>query len=159
MPYIFFYASIIGVWVLFLICLKFRPLHINSITIGIASIAYSLVFDITLGNRLGLFHYITPGESTMYMVLGAIFIYSGLNIIYTMFLPEKVRPALIYTAVWVAAMLVFEYGSLLARTIVFTGWTIFPWSVITYLFTYLWINLLFRYLEKNCRVTGNYNRA
>ena len=115
---------------------------------GIATIAYSMVYDITFGDRLGLYYYITPEESTLYILLGALFIYTPLNIVYVVFLPESLRKILIYTAIWIAAMILFEYANLLTRSIVFTGWRPIPWSIVTYAVTYTWIILFYKYLQR-----------
>lgn len=116
--------------------------------IGIASIAYSLVYEIIFGERLDLYYYITPRESTLFILLGALFIYTPLNIIYTVFLPEKPKKILIYTVIWTAAMVILEFASLYTRSIVLTGWKPIPWSIVTYAFTYLWIVLFYKYLQR-----------
>jgi hypothetical protein len=118
--------------------------------IGIASVAFSLIVDITFGDYFGLYHYINPQASVIYMVGSAIFIYPLINIIYTLFLPESLNRLFIYTTIWIGAMLVFEYLSVYFRTIVFTGWRPFPWSLIIYIATFLWINVFYKYIEKNC---------
>ncbi|HQL36058.1 MAG TPA: hypothetical protein PLG67_05620, partial [Bacillota bacterium] len=64
------------------------------------------------------------------------------------FLPERIKPAVVYTFIWIILLLAFEILSLYARTIVFTGWRIVPWSIVTYIFTFVWVNLLFRYQKK-----------
>jgi len=72
---------------------------------------------------------------------------------YTMFLPKDKKAVLGYTIAWMAAMMIFEYFSVMFGTVVFTGWTPFPWSVVTYVVTYLWVYLTYRYLSKK-RLTG-----
>jgi len=63
-----------------------------------------------------------------------------------MFLPKKHKNALVYTAGWIVALLLFEYASLLTKTIVFTGWKPFPWSIVTYIVAYAWIYFFYRFL-------------
>jgi hypothetical protein len=75
-------------------------------------------------------------------------LYPVIDVIYTFFLPERAYPTIIYTAAWTACMLVFEFASFYTRTVVLTGWKVFPWSIITYIITFAWINLLFRSLKK-----------
>jgi hypothetical protein len=148
MENIFFNISLIVVLLLILITALFKRIKPASMITGIASIAYSLVFDIVFGELLGLYYYISPEKSMLYILFGAIFIYTPLNIIYTVFAPEGIKQLLAYTAVWTVVMLAFEYASLLTRTIIFTGWRMFPWSVVTYIATYTWINLFYRYLKR-----------
>lgn len=149
MPYIFFYVSIILVWVIFAICSYFKPVGFRSLIIGVCTIVYSLTYDILLGSYYGLYYYIEPGSSNLYIVISGVFLYPVLNILYSSFMPEKADSTAVYTLIWIGAMLVFEYLALLAKTIVFTGWRPFPWSVITYIATYLWIYVLKRYLTGN----------
>jgi hypothetical protein len=128
--------------------LLIKKLNLASIIIGFTTIGYSLTNDILFGDRLKLFYYISPDKSTFYMVLSAILLYPMLNIIYLMFLPRNIKPHLLYTSIWIAAMLVFEYASLKTKTIVFTGWQPIPWSIVVYIVTYLWINIYYSILTK-----------
>lgn len=120
----------------------------NHLVIGIASIAYSLAYDIFFGSILRLYYYIDPAVSIQYTLIGGIFLYPVLNMIYTLSLPTGLRKLFIYTMAWIALMVGFEYASLAFKTIVFTGWRIFPWSYITYIVTYTWIYFLNRLLVK-----------
>lgn len=147
MESMFIYISIAVIWAVFVALLSFRRIGINHIFIGITTVAYTLVFDFTFGGRLGLYHYVTPTASLSYILLSGVFLYSVLNIIYTMFLPEKTLNALIYTSLWIIGMLGFEYASVLTGTIVFTGWQPIPWSLITYTVTYAWVYTFYRYLQ------------
>ncbi len=140
--------SIIVVWVLLAISLYFKPLKPSSIIIGIVTTAYTLVYDITLGHHFGLYYYIDPQGSVSYIALAGVFLYSVLNILYTLFLPEKRSGALIYTGIWIIAMLAFEYASILIKTIVFTGWQPIPWSFVTYIVTYTLVYYFYRYLQE-----------
>ncbi|GAE87067.1 hypothetical protein JCM21531_409 [Acetivibrio straminisolvens JCM 21531] len=148
MGYIFFYFSLFGVLVSLIICLYFKPLDLKKSVIGIISVAYSMVFETVLGSYYKLYYYLNPQDSMIYIVIAAIFIYPVLNIIYTMFLPKSKKAVLGYTLVWIIAMLIFEYLSVIFGTIVFTGWNPVPWSLVTYIFTYLWVYLTYRYLSK-----------
>jgi hypothetical protein len=148
MPFIFFYSSIIAIFLIFLICLKYRHFGLSSIIIGITTIACSLANDIIFGDQLKLFYYINPQTSKFYIVISALLLYPILNIIYTMFLPGNRMHALLYTCFWIAFLLLFEYASLLAKTIVFTGWRPIPWSIVIYIISYTWINSFFMYLSR-----------
>lgn len=142
----FFYGSILVIFIFSIfLCAKKRP-DLAKIITGLASVTYSLTFDIIFGWLMGLYYYITPQTSMLYILISSFFIYAPLNVIYIMYLPSALKNKLIYSSVWIAVMLLFEYGSLAVRTIVFTGWNPIPWSVVTYVTTYLWINLLYSYL-------------
>lgn len=151
MEFIVFYISVIAVLVVFLISIYFRPLRLSNIIIGISSIAYSLIYDLTLGNRLKLYYYINPENSVLYMLISGIILYPLLNTIYTLFLPVKMKSILLYTGAWIVIMLLFEYLTWLTKTIVFTGWNPIPWSVVTYIFTYTWIFIFYRYLLRKIK--------
>ncbi len=153
MAYIFFYSSIVVVYVLFFICCIFKKPLLSNIIIGLTTIGYSLINDILLGDQLKLFHYINPEISTLYMVISAALIYPLLNITYTLFLPTKGKKVLIYTSLWIAAMLLFEYLSIIAKTIVFTGWQPVPWSFVLYVVTYVWIYFFYKLLIKKYNPT------
>jgi hypothetical protein len=147
MPYTFFYVSIIAIIILFFVISYFKPVGLNNIMIGITTIGYTMVYDIIFGDRFKLYYYISPSVSTFYIVLASVFLYPLLNMIYTLYLPGKIKNILIYTGAWIVLMILFEYISLLAHAIVFTGWKPVPWSFITYIVTYIWIVLLFGYLK------------
>ncbi|WP_027340042.1 hypothetical protein [Halonatronum saccharophilum] len=147
MEYTFFYGSIIALWIIFGICIYLRGLRLAHIIIGITTVAYSLVYEVILGEYFGLYYYITPEKSNLYIVLAGILVYPLLNIIYTIFLPEKIKPVLLYTGVWIIAMLLFEWASLITKTVVLLRWMIFPWSLLTYIVTYLWVYLFYRHLK------------
>jgi len=152
MEYITFYASVIIVWIVFGISTYLRPLNFKNVVIGITTVGYSLSFDTLFGTYMGLYNYINIKESPLYIILSAIFIYPMLNMVYTMFLPDKKRAAFIYTGLWIAAMLLFEYLTLLSGTIILTGWRPMPWSIVTYVTTYLWIYFLYRNLVQKFEV-------
>ncbi|HHV29227.1 MAG TPA: hypothetical protein GXX73_06460 [Clostridium sp.] len=147
MEYMFYYFSLFGVLVSLIICLYFKSFDFKSSIIGIVTVAFSMVYETVLGGYFGLYYYLNPKDSIIYMVLSAILLYPALNIIYTMFLPKKKKAILGYTATWMIAMLIFEYFSVISGTVVFTGWKPFPWSVVTYIVTYLWVYLIYRYLS------------
>ena len=149
MASLFFYASALVLWLLLAGCARYKTIRPAHILIALVTAAVSLVYDTLLGQHAGLYHYISPQASIYYMVLGGAFVYPPVNVIYTLFLPQDKRSAIMYSILWIGVMLVFEYGSVLAGTIVFTGWNPFPWSPVTYIVTYLWINLLYRYLRRH----------
>ncbi|MCX7749615.1 MAG: hypothetical protein N2645_22390 [Clostridia bacterium] len=150
MEYTFFYLSLAVVWVAFAVCIRYKPLELRHIIIGITSVGYSLVYDSLFGNQLGLYYYISPKWSTLFMVLSALFLYSVINMLYALFIPKNGKTLITYTTLWILGMLVFEYASVVTGTIVFTGWEPVPWSFITYIATYTWIYLFYRYLSYKC---------
>ena len=144
----FFYGSIAALWMILIISTVKKPLTFKHIMLAITAMGYSLLYETSLGAYMGLYYYINPENSLFYIIISAVFIYPIVEVIYTLFLPEKFYPAIIYTAVWTALMLAFELASIYAGTVVLTGWRIVPWSIVTYIVTFSWINLLFRYLKK-----------
>jgi purine-cytosine permease-like protein len=148
MEYNFFYISIAIVIILFLVSVRIKGLALPSVIIGITTVGYSLINDILFGDYLKLFYYINTKELPLYAILAAIFLYPLLNIIYTLFLPKHIKAVLIYTFFWIISLIIFEYCSLLTKTIVFTGWKPVPWSGVTYIVAYLWIYFFYRYLSK-----------
>lgn len=151
MEYTFFYSSLLIIWVLAILLKVLRKPALPKIIIGITTVGFSLIHDIVFGELLKLFNYINPQESLLYTLLSAVFIYPLLNIIYVTFLPENNKGVILYTSLWTAAMLVFEYFSLLTKTIVFTGWKPIPWSIVVYIATYLWIYFFYKYLLKKLK--------
>ena len=147
MNYSFFYISAAVLWILFLLLVRSRDLRLSHIIIGITTAAISLAYDTILGEVLGLYHYINTTVSPVYLVLGGIFIYPVLNMVFVIFLPQRKRIAFAYTSGWIIAMLLFEYASLITKTVVFTGWEPFPWSFVTYVVTYAWIIPFYRYMH------------
>lgn len=153
MAYGFFYLSFFVMWAAFAVVSRIIRPDIRSLVIGIATAGYSVTFDMVFGVMGGLYHYISPPESSKYIVLSALLIYPFINIIYTSFLPQKPKRAVYYTALWIAGMLLFEYLSVKSGTIVFTGWRPVPWSIITYIITFAWIYSLYTNMSR--RFTPN----
>ncbi len=147
MEYTFFWISIAAGLIIFAATVLIKGFNPALSIIAITSVAYSLIFDITLGELSGLYYYITPSWSLLYILLGALLLYTPLNLVYCAFAPADFRKHLVYTFFWIILMLVFEYFSLLTRTVVLTGWQPMPWSIVTYIVTYAWISALYRYLN------------
>ena len=152
MKYLFFYGSILLVLLALLAVNRVKKLSMNDYLIGIASTAFSLAFDVALGGHFKLYYYISPDTSLLYIIIAALLLYPPLSIMYVRFLPKNKNQILVYTGIWIAAMLIFELISVLSRTIVFTGWKPFPWSPITYVITYLWVISLYRFLNRRCNI-------
>ena len=148
MEYTFFFGSIIAIVILFFISIKIKRLTLSCIIIGISTIGFSLVVDILFGDYFKLYYYLSPKELPLYAILSAIFIYPLLNIIYILFLPKRTMKVLIYTLFWIIFLLIFEYCTLQTKTIVFTGWKPYPWSVVLYIVAYSWIYSFYRYLSR-----------
>ena len=143
-----FYGAIAVAWIIFLICILKKPITFKHIMVAIAGMGYSLLYETALGEYAGLYHYINQSDSLFYIIVSGVFLYPVIEMLYALFLPERIKPAIAYTVIWIILLLAFEILSLYTRTIVFTGWRIVPWSVVTYIFTFVWVNLLFRYLKK-----------
>jgi hypothetical protein len=139
MRYVFFFASIAVIWAVFLVLARFKRITTESLFVGVLTVIYSLVFDIVFGEYFNLYYYISPKYSVLYILLAAVLVYPPLNIIYTLFLPGRRNLILAYTLVWIAFMMAFELLSFRTGTIVLTGWKVFPWSIVTYIVTYLWV--------------------
>jgi hypothetical protein len=148
MEYIFFYCSIVIVWIIFLISVRIRKLHFGAVLTGLLGAGYSSIFESFLGEYLDLYYYIAPESSILYIVLSALFLYPIIEIVYVLFLPEKPMQTLLYTFLWLILMLAFEAASLKSGTIVLTGWRIVPWSFVTYIITFTWINIFYRYAKR-----------
>lgn len=148
MQYTFFYISIPIVISTFIICVQKKKLGLQNIFVGIVTIAYSMIYEVLFGEYLGLYYYISPKLSVFFIILSATLIYPFLNMIYTLFLPKRFMSILLYTIFWILFMFAFELISLHFKTIVLTGWSIFPWSLVTYIFTYSLINFVLNYVKR-----------
>jgi len=148
MAYVNFYIYLILMCTAFLVINHIRPFSFRIIIIGVTTAAYSLTFDMLLGNWQGLYYYLDSKNSALYMVLSGIFIYPVVNMIYVLFLPKRLKYLLIYTAIWIVGMLLFEYVTVWQKIVIFTGWKVIPWSLVTYVFTYLWVNLMYGYVKR-----------
>lgn len=145
----FYYFLYIGISLLALfMTTRYKKLTNKLLIIGVVTIAYSLIYDNFFGTWLGLYHYLDSVNSTIYIIISSIAIYPIYNIIYVMFLPHKPISFFIYTFIWIGVMLAYEYLTVYQRIIVLTGWQPIPWSILTYIFTYIWINTLRIYLCK-----------
>jgi len=142
----FFFLSLATVLVTFFISTRIRPLKLHHFIVGLISAAFSVIFDTFFGKYLGLYYYVSKESSIVYMVIAGIFIYPVINMLYVMFLPDNRNSALVYTIMLFVGMLIFEYLSIITRTLVFTGWKPIPWSIITYAFTFTWVYYLHRLL-------------
>jgi hypothetical protein len=146
MRYIIFYITILISGIGFLFTCHYRQPNLRHLIIGLTSVGYSLLYEILFGIWAKLYYYLDISNSALYLAISSILIYPILNMIYVLFLPHQ--KVLLYTIFWIIGMLLFEYFSLLVRIIIFTGWQPVPWSLVTYMVTYLWIYYFYRYLEK-----------
>ncbi len=152
MSYLVFYISLFAIWVIFGIISRFKPVKFDALLIGIATIGYSMGYDTILGDVMGLYHYINPAVSNLYMTISAFLLYPLLNMIYVLYLPKRSSKRIGYTLLWIIAMFVFELITVLSQTIVFTGWRPLPWSIVTYIATYAFIILFNNYIESQSRI-------
>lgn len=148
LKHIVIYASIVTAWLVLAYISRRKKISRAHIITVLASSVYSLSFDLLPGEYLGLYHYVERSVSIPYIILTGVLLYPLLNLFYLLFLPKKSIRIIPYAAVWIAAMLAFEFITVAAGSVVFTGWKPIPWSVVTYIITYLWITLLFRSLSK-----------
>lgn len=142
----FFYGSVLLLWFVFLIVVRKKPIMLHHLFLWLIYSLYSLCYEVLFGGVLKLYHYISPGESLWYILLGSLLCYPLQAVLYALFFPKNM--ALWYTAGWLAFMQAFELASLYTGTIVMTGWRILPWSPVTYLFSFLFVYLLEKALKK-----------
>lgn len=147
MEKIFFYGSILLVWIVFIVVTGRKQFLFRHLIIWITYSLYSLTYEIIFGVILQLYYYIIPEDSIVYILLSSLVFYPVKIVLYIFFLPEG-RRAIWYTAVWTLALLAVEIISVFTKTIVFTGWEIMPWSLITYIATFALVSLYDRYLRK-----------
>lgn len=138
----FFCISLVVIIIIFLFVIRKNHLKLKDFNIWLLSIAYSLVYESFFGSYLHLYHYINIHDSLLYIIVSGVIIYPLLNIIYIRFLPAHNR--ILYTVVWIIGMQVFELVTIAFKTLVLTGWHIVPYSIITYVVTYL---ILLKYNE------------
>lgn len=131
---IFFYGSILVIWIALLIVIRKRPFKVRHLFVWISYSLYSLVYEIFFGEVLKLYYYITPDKSILYILLGSLFLYPVIMVIYVLFLPAK--KVFWYTVGWIVFTQILEVVSLYTKTVVLTGWKVIPWSPITYIITY-----------------------
>lgn len=148
MALVYFYGSITVVIIIFLLFVLKKTITFKHIVIYISGIGYSLLYETVFGEYAGLYHYINKSDSLFYIIVSGVLLYPVIDAIYALFLPERVKPAILYTIIWLVLMIASELLSIYTKTIVFTGWKLMPWSIVTYIFTFIWINLLFRYMKK-----------
>jgi len=146
MKYILFYAIVAVILAAFIAVLIFKRPDLRHYVIVVSSIAYAFAFDVIFGLWAKLYYYLDYSNNALYIALSAIFLYTALNMVYVIFLPKK--KVALYTIVWIAAMLAFEYFTVITEIIVFTGWKPIPWSPLTYIVTYIWIYYFYRYLSR-----------
>lgn len=131
----FFYGSILALWIVFLIVVGKKQFKVRHLFLWISYSVYSLSYEIIFGEILGLYYYIIPEESILYILLSSLFLYPVIMILYILFLRQK--KVLWYTVGWIIFVQIFELISLYTKTIVLTGWRLIPWSPFTYIVTYL----------------------
>lgn len=146
MKYSLFYASIFIGWVVFFFSYhRWRP-GLPHIIIGLATVGYSMTYETILGVWGRLYYYLDPVNSPLYITIASVLIYPVINMLYTLFLPPK--RVLSYTLLWIMGMLLFEWFGVSQGIVVFTGWKVIPWSIVTYIVTYLWVYALYQILKK-----------
>ena len=102
---------------------------------------YNLIFELIYGEIFGLYYYIERTHSLIYIIIASVFLYPVIAVLYVSFYPEEKR-ALWFTLGAIVIMLFLEMASLNTRTIVLTGWKVIPWSVIAYIVSFVFINII-----------------
>lgn len=149
MEKLFFYGSILALWITLFFSFRVRPFKVYYLFLWITYSLYSLTYEIVFGVVLQLYYYIEPGESIVYILLASLLLYPAMAVLYVHFLPRT--KLLWYTIGWIVAIQVLEMISLYTKTIILTGWRVIPWSVLTYIITYYLIYLYQRYLNKKVK--------
>lgn len=152
MSYVFFYGTIVVLWVCFLVICYYKRPRFHHAIIGLATVAYALTYETLFGGWAKLYYYLDSSNSLLYIVVSAILIYPALNVIYILFLPN--RSVWLYSLCWILGMLLFEYITVEVKIINFTGWNPIPWSPLTYIVTYSWVYLFYRYLLKRMKISA-----
>lgn len=143
----FFYSLLIILIAVFFAALQKKRFRIRYMFLMISYSLYNLVFELIFGEIFDLYYYIEEADSLIYILISAVFIYPLIAALYIYFLPEG-KKAFWYTSGFIIAILILEIVSLYTRTIVFTGWRLIPWSVITYIVSFGLIYVYNNFLKK-----------
>jgi len=137
----FFYGIIITLTALFLLILGKKQFGIRHIFLMMSYSLYNLIFELIYGEIFGLYYYIERTHSLIYIIIASVFLYPVIAVLYVSFLPGR-KKALWFTLGAIVIMLFLEMASLNTRTIVLTGWKVIPWSVIAYIVSFVFINII-----------------
>ncbi|MCL6459180.1 MAG: hypothetical protein K6T85_14335, partial [Gorillibacterium sp.] len=106
------------------------------VIVYLLAVAFGLSFEMAFGIHMKLFHYYQPSESPYWILLMGLIVYPAFHIVYLnlLLVPElHLSRWLIHTVLWIAFMISFEYVTILLKIVVFTGWDMWPWSIVTYI--------------------------
>lgn len=148
MKYAIVYLSIALTWIILVISAGKKGRKTGYVIIGLVSAVYSLSFDTFFGEYTGLYHYLNTEISPVYIIITGILLYPVLNVIYSVFIPHKTSKLIVYTLLWITAMILFEQLTLITDTVVLTGWEPLPWSIVVYIATYALILTVYGVLSK-----------
>ena len=143
----FFYGIMLAQWLVFLLTLGRKPFRLRHLILLTVYGLYTLTFDCVFGEVLKLYYYIHPMDSLAYILQASILKYPITTGLYVFYLPQG-RKVVWYTAGWIVFLLLLELLSFATKTIVLTGWNVVPWSIITYVVSFLFIYLVNAYLKR-----------
>lgn len=144
---IFFFGTVIVLLVLLILIIGKKGFRFCNLFLWFFYSLYSLTYEILFSEIFHLYYYISYSQSIIYILIASFFLYPPIVLIYVMYMPRK-EWRVLYTCGWIALILVLELTSIYTKTIVLTGWRIVPWSIITYVLTYILIYLADKYLKR-----------
>jgi hypothetical protein len=144
MNVIAFWALLIVILLTTLILVLIRGYKFMDFIMHITVVAASAIGDKLFLAQLGLYYYVDYKYRFLYGLVYITLLYPSLGILFSKFMPKNrtYKGASIYIALWIAFLLVLECFIIYPfKIVVFTGWWIFPHSLIFYM-----VNLTLAYM-------------
>lgn len=132
---LFFYGSITVLLAVFFTCVRRKRLGIRHMIIMMGYSLYNLIFELVFGEIFDLYYYMEKACSLVYIIVASVFLYPLIAVLYVLYLPTGTG-IFSYTLYFITGVLLLELIALYTRTIVFTGWKVIPWSVVTYIISF-----------------------
>lgn len=132
---LFFYGSITVLLAVFFTCVRRKRLGIRHMIIMMGYSLYNLIFELVFGEIFDLYYYMEKACSLVYIIVASVFLYPLIAVLYVLYLPTGTG-IFSYTLYFITGVLLLELIALYTRAIVFTGWKVIPWSVVTYIISF-----------------------
>lgn len=148
------YGTILFSWLVVALLYRFHLIRLEPILIVfiyLFGIAYGLTYEFTLGQWFGLYHYYKdPDASAYWILLMGVFSYPVYHVLYVNWAVYQRTFVnwLLYTMLCTAVLLFSEYWSVNMGVVVFTGWRIWPWSIVTYTTAFVGDTLIYSWMRR-----------
>jgi hypothetical protein len=124
--------NIIVFWVI-----RKKGFRLKEFIIGLTVLGVSGILDNIFSDYYKLYYYIHYKHTIIYSKLLDIFLFPAMGVLFILLMPNpvKLKNSIRYCIIWIVSLFIFEILIIPLKIVQYTGWRIFPHSLIFYTVT------------------------